>query len=217
MPENESNDPPRPTPTVELLQAARSGDRTAVEALFVRLLPRVRGLAALRMGNGLVDLADRDDVVQESLLAALTNVGAFAPRHEGSLVCWLTRIVHSRVEHALRAGRAGKRGGGAVVRRADLGSSTLAELPVAAPGRSPSEEVGARQLDERLERALLGLAAKERQTVYCRLVLDMEFADVAAELGLANGDSARALFHKALVKLRERLGDGGALLADGPG
>jgi hypothetical protein len=49
-----------------------------------------------------------------------------------------------------------------------------------------------------------------RATVYCRLVLEMGFDEIASELDLAGADSARALLHKGLVRLRDRLG------ADGP-
>ena len=44
-----------------------------------------------------------------------------------------------------------------------------------------------------------------RQVVYCRLVLDMDHHEIAAELALASADSARALFHKALGRLRTQL------------
>jgi RNA polymerase sigma factor (sigma-70 family) len=194
--------------TVELLDRARAGDGEAIGELFGRYAPRVRGLVAVRMGRALVDLHDCDDIVQEALLVALRKLDQFHGG-DGSLVCWLAAIVESRVQDARRSAQAQKRGSGLVQRRADLGVTTLSGLPVAAAGPSPSQAAAAGELDGRLERALLGLDTTSRQVVYCRLVLDMEHAAIAEALALASADSARALFHKAVARLRGRL-DGGA-------
>jgi RNA polymerase sigma factor (sigma-70 family) len=94
------------------------------------------------------------------------------------------------------------------VRRADLGVTTIAGLAGADRAASPSQAAGAAELDAQLERALLALGTPQRQIVYCRLVLEMGFAEIAADLGIASADSARALFHKAMAKLRERLDAG---------
>lgn len=213
MPRADADPPPPdasavPVQTVELLGRARHGDAEATSELWRRYGARVRGLAAVRMGRALVDLNDTEDIVQETMLTALQKLDQFRGG-EGSLVCWLATIVESHVQDAQRSARAHKRGGGLVQRRADLGVTTLSGLGVADAGASPSQVVAAGELDGRLERALLGLDATLRQVVYCRLVLDMEHAEIAAVLGLAGGDSARALFHKAVARLRERL-DGGA-------
>jgi RNA polymerase sigma-70 factor (ECF subfamily) len=196
-----------PLPTVELLARARAGDGGAIGELCTRYGPRVRGLAAVRLGRSLVDLHDCEDIVQETLLTALQRLDRFRGG-EGSLVCWLATIVETHVHDARRSARAVERGGGAVQRRADLGVTTLAGLAPAAADPSPSHAAAAGELDGRLERALLGLDATARQVVYCRLVLDMDHAEIAAVLGLASGDSARALFHKAVARLRERLDAG---------
>ncbi|HEX6812355.1 MAG TPA: sigma-70 family RNA polymerase sigma factor [Planctomycetota bacterium] len=209
----DADPPPRvdgalPLQTVELLDRVRAGNGDAIGELFRRYGPRVRGLAAVRMGRSLVDMHDCDDVVQETMLAALRKLDQFRGG-EGSLVCWLATIVETHVQNAQRSARTHKRGGGLVQRRADLGVTTISNLGAADAGASPSQVAAAGELDGRLERALLGLDASLRQIVYCRLVLDMGHAEIAAVLGLASGDSARALFHKAVVRLRERL-DGGA-------
>ncbi|MCA8955657.1 MAG: sigma-70 family RNA polymerase sigma factor [Planctomycetes bacterium] len=194
-----------PLQTMELLQRVRGGDRGAVSVLYARYLPRVRGLVAVRMGQALVDILDREDVVQESMLEALSGIRDFEPRHEGSFICWLARVCESRLRDAGRAARAEKRGGGRVLRRADLGVTTLADHAPASAGPSPSAELAGAELDGALERALLELSGSYRQVVYCRLVLDMNHREIAAELGLGSADSARALFHKAVAKLRQRL------------
>src|SRR5262249_30072960 len=146
---------PLPEQTVELLRRVRGGDRAATEELCARLWPRVRGLAAVRMGRSLVDFVDRDDIVQEAMLAALERIDRFEPRSEGGLVAWLAAIVHSRVADAHRAANTDKRGGGGVAtRRSDLGITTLSRLPVADGATSPSGQLTAGEFDPAIERAL---------------------------------------------------------------
>ncbi len=197
--------PSLPEQTVELLQRARRGDQDAMATIYTRYAPRVRGLVALRMGYSLIDFLDRDDIVQDSLLDALSKIDDFESRSEGGFICWLARFVESRVKKAWRAARAKKRGGGRVQRRADLGVTTLADQ--AGPGAepSPSQQLAAREFDDPLERALLAIGDPYRQVVYCRLMLEMSHAEIAAELELASADSARAIFHKAVARLRARL------------
>lgn len=200
---------PRPLdpPTLSLIARARSGDRDAAAELCERYAPRVRGLAALRLGSTLVDMWDCEDVVQETLLAAMRGLDGFRPGSDGRFVAWLASIVESRIQDARRSGRARKRGGGAVQRRADLGITTLSSLVGGDPARSPSDVAASAEIDGRLERALLALGSPMREVVYHKLVLEMEHDEIAAELGLASADSSRALMHKALARLRERLDD----------
>jgi RNA polymerase sigma-70 factor, ECF subfamily len=206
IPVSLEDDTTLPMQTAELLCRARSGDGVAVNELLTRYVPRVRGLVAMRMGQTLVDLVEQDDLVQEALMTAYDGLGRFESRSEGGFICWLATIVQSRVENARRAARADKRGGGAVRRSSDLGDSTIRGLPPA-NGPSPSEAVMACERDPVLERALLTLPDKQRQIVYCRLVLEMSFAEIAVALAVDNVDSVRAQFHKATAQLRDRLGD----------
>jgi len=194
--------------TFELLRRARGGDGGACTEIYQRFAPRVRGLAALHLGRTLHDLVDCDDILQQAMATAFERLDQFANRSEGAFVCWLAAIVESQVKNAARAAHAEKRGGGHVVRRADLGVTTIAGLAGADRAASPSQAAGAAELDAQLERALLALGTPQRQIVYCRLVLEMGFAEIAADLGIASADSARALFHKAMAKLRERLDAG---------
>ena len=205
-----STDPSSSVPheTIELLRRARGGDGAAAGDLFARYAPRVRGLVAVRMGRSLLDLVDSDDIVQEALAIAFQKLDQFEPHSEGSFICWLAAIAESRVTNAYRAQQTEKRGGGQVQRRADLGMTTLSAVGGADPGPSPSQAFAQGELDPGLERALLGLGDPLRQIVYCKLVLDMEHGEIAEQLGLASADSARAMFHKALARLRQRLEPG---------
>ncbi|MCU0867690.1 MAG: hypothetical protein MUC36_28230 [Planctomycetes bacterium] len=70
-------------------------------------------------------------------------------------------IVESQVQDAARAAGTDKRGSGIVVRRADLGLTTLANVAPADRGPSPRQVAGHGELDARLERALFHKALAE--------------------------------------------------------
>lgn len=190
----------------DLIERLRAGDRGAASQFCRQFDRRIRGLVAVRLGRPLLDLCDRDDIVQETLLEALARLPAYTHHSTGALVHWLGTLVESRIRGTARRARAEKRGGGRVVRGADLGDTAARELAAAGAGPSPSAALRAEELDPTLERALLALGQPRREIVYSRLVLEMEFAEIAASLGLPNVDSVRAQFHQAVRELRRRLG-----------
>ena len=198
---------PQPSPTRHLVQQAQAGDQEAFAQLYRRFAPRVRGLVALRMGRVLADFVDAEDLVQETLAEAFTRLERFrADDADGSFACWLARLVERRVQDHWRARGAKKRGAGRVVRMADLRTTARERAVASAPEPSPSRELQQREMARQIEAALLTLGERHRVAVYCRLVLGMEFAAIAQEMGLKNAATACALFHKATVRLASRLG-----------
>jgi RNA polymerase sigma-70 factor (ECF subfamily) len=191
--------------TRELVAQAQAGDRSATDALFHRYYPVVLRVVALRMGEPLRDALDREDLVQEALLQAFQGLERFEPRSEGSFRSWLATIVVRRVQEAWRARGARKRGEGRERPFADQGSSLLTAslLPGVAP--TPSADAAARELEERIEAALLELPERERRAVELRRLCGVEYDEVAAELGLPSEGAARALVARALTRLAERL------------
>jgi RNA polymerase sigma factor (sigma-70 family) len=195
-------------PSTELLLAsARAGDDDAFTSLHARFAPRVRGLVALRMGRTLADFVAVEDIVQETLAEAFLRLDRFpAGTAQGEFVCWLARLAERRVRGAWRARAALKRGAGRVSRMGDL--RTTEQRAAEPSGRDPSPSRVLRDVEAgaQLEAALLRLGARYRVVVYCRLVLEMEFAAIAAAMGLKNPATACALFHKATTRLAQRLG-----------
>jgi len=53
------------------VRAAQKGDAAAIDGLFARYLPRVRRMVASRMRMPVSELAEVEDVVQETMLDAL--------------------------------------------------------------------------------------------------------------------------------------------------
>jgi RNA polymerase sigma-70 factor (ECF subfamily) len=194
-------------PTRLLIERARGGDQEAFADLHRRFAPRVRGMVALRLGKPLTDFVDADDLVQETLAEAFTRLDRFrSDQQDGGFACWLARLVERRVRDQWRARGAQKRGGGNVSRLGDLRTTARARAEPAAGDPSPSAALAQRELVRGVEAALLGLSERYRVVVYCRLILDMEFAAIAQEMNLRNAATACALFHKATARLAARLG-----------
>lgn len=79
-----------------LVTAARAGERWASEALFQRHAPMVNGLAYRLLGRD----AEVDDVVQESFVQALGNLGAL--KEPQAFAAWIGSIVVRTVSKLLR-------------------------------------------------------------------------------------------------------------------
>ena len=75
--------------TLELVGAAQKGDRSALEALFERYLPRVRQIVAVRMGRRLNQVVEFDDIAQDVLLKVFQGLDRFEQKSEGSFRNWL--------------------------------------------------------------------------------------------------------------------------------
>lgn len=80
----------------ELLDAIRKGERAAMRRLYNRY-------SKYAMAIGLRYIPNRDDmrdVLQDSFVKIITNIGHFDYRGEGSLKSWVSRIVANRaIDH----------------------------------------------------------------------------------------------------------------------
>jgi RNA polymerase sigma factor (sigma-70 family) len=201
--------------TVRLVAFAQAGDREAVEQLFRRFAPRVARIAALRFGWTMDEFEDYEDIAQDALLKAFKGLGGFDPRKQGSSLGafrnWLSCCVETAIKDHFRRKGALKRPSGP--RLADLGSEALSTTIFAGREPSPSGFAMGREMEERIERALMGLKKRYRDVIILRQLCDMPYEEIARELGFASEGSVRLVLHRALRKLEEALVRPGA--ADG--
>ena len=120
--------------TIHLVGAAQDGDRSAMERLFTRYLPRVRQIVALRMGRRLGRFMETDDIAQEALLKAFNGLDRFEHKSEGSFRNWLARCVECEIKDQVRKVDAKKRGAGKVYRFGDCSSDILVSSIFAGSG-----------------------------------------------------------------------------------
>ncbi|MCA8956947.1 MAG: sigma-70 family RNA polymerase sigma factor [Planctomycetes bacterium] len=197
---------PRLEQTALLLSGAQAGDPGAAEELFRRYLPRVRRIVAARMGSRLAELVELDDILQETFLDACRSPSGWRGCTLGSFYNWLARSVENNIADQWRRARAAKRGSMRVRHFADLGATTHREAAFAGGGETPSRVLGNRELDARLERALLLLRDEFREVVILRILCEMSFEEIAAELQ-ASEPTVRQWLSRALRQMRMTLGD----------
>ena len=174
--------------TAVLLIRARHGDLKAREALASRYLPALRRFAHGRLPARARDLAETDDLVQNTVVRALNHLDRFEPRREGAFLAYLRQILVNQIRDEAR--RASSR-----PVRAELSE----DLPAA--GLSPLEEAIGRDDVELYEAALAKLAPPQREAIVLRVELGFSYDEVARSLGRQSPNAARMLIARAMVRL----------------
>jgi len=136
-------------PTIELVLKARNGDRTAVEALLQRCLPKLRRWAHGRLPAHAREALDTGDLVQEAALHMLQRVDDFEPHHVGAMQAYLRLSVINRIRDEIR--RVGRR---------PVAVELVEEPPADAP--SPLEVTLQNESYDRYRTALERLASRPR-------------------------------------------------------
>jgi RNA polymerase sigma-70 factor (ECF subfamily) len=161
---------------IDLVEAARAGDRDAFRALVEPSLPAALGMAQIVTGSH----ADAADAVQDALLSAWRGLDGL--REPAAFGAWFRR-------HVVRAARRMARRRGRVV-----------ELDVVP---EPADD-GAleRELEHRaLGRAFRRLEPKDRLLLTLHHFWRLPIAETAAHLGIPEG-TVKSRVHHAMARLR---------------
>jgi RNA polymerase sigma-70 factor (ECF subfamily) len=181
-----------PESTFHLLDRARLGDQEALEQLFSRYLKPLQRWAKGRLPGWARDLADTDDLVQDTLVQTFKKIDGFEPRRVGALQAYLRQAVLNRIRDELRRKR----------RRPEMTELDGLEVDRAA---SPVEEAIGREAVDRYEHALTRLRPEEREAIIARIELGYSYEELAEALGKPSPDAARKAAERALVRLAEEM------------
>ena len=188
-----SNDGSQLHSSLTLLERARAGDRAALDSLIARYLPRLQRWASGRLPRWARDMADTQDLVQESLFQTFKRIERFEPRGEGALLAYLRQAILNRVREELR--RAKRR-----PPRSELDSEAEDHA------RSPLEEAIGQEALERYERALARLRPEDRELVVARIELGYTNQEIAEILDKPTPNAARMAAERAIVRLAKEMG-----------
>jgi RNA polymerase sigma-70 factor (ECF subfamily) len=188
-----------------LIQAARSGDRAALEAFLEAQQTRV-----LRFGLKMCrDPEDARDVAQETLIAAARTIAGF--RGASAPSTWLYTIARS---FCIKKRRRRRFAPAALV---SLEGEARREAS-AVPDRlaQPEQEVERRRLSAALDAAIAALDPRYREILILRDAEGLSASEVALVVGLSV-EAVKSRLHRARVQVRERLAPLlGRLPAPGP-
>jgi RNA polymerase sigma factor (sigma-70 family) len=181
-----------PETTVELLKRIRAGDDAARERLVARCLPPLRRWARGRLPSYARDMLDTEDLVQESVIAALRRIEGFEARREGALQAYLRQALANRIKDVIR-----------YKRRRPLQT----ELPedAADQGESPLDQVIGLENTERYEAAMLRLRDTDREAIIARVELRYSYQELAVALGKPSADAARVAVARAVYRLAREI------------
>jgi RNA polymerase sigma-70 factor (ECF subfamily) len=178
--------------TFTLIDRARAGDSEALERLFARHRKPLQRWASGRLPKWARDIADTEDLVQETLLQTFKRIGNFEPRGVGALQAYLRQAVLNRIREELR-----RKG-----RRPD--QTDLDDIEVDG-AKSPLEEAIGLEGVERYEQALTRLKTEEREAIIARVEMGYTYEELAEKLGKPTPDAARKAAQRALVRLAEEI------------
>lgn len=174
----------------ELVARAQSGDRWARSALLARHVPQV----AQTVARLLASKADAEDVLQDALVEALTELGSL--REGRAFRVWLMRIAVGKVHRVYRKNRLLRRLG---LHQPDL-DATLAALATGDP-----EDRAELFL---LDRALATLPTEERVAWMLRHVEELPLDEVADACGCSLATAKRRVARaEARIAARDTRGD----------
>ena len=175
-----------------LLERARAGDAAALDVLIARYLPRLRRWASGRLPRWARDVADTQDLVQETVIQTFKRIDSFENRGEGALQAYLRQGVLNRIRDEFR--RAARR-----PPPLELDARQIDE------GTSPLEAAIGRQAVERYERGLAQLRPEDREAIIARVEMGCTNEEIAAALGKPSANAARMAVERALVRLAEQM------------
>jgi RNA polymerase sigma-70 factor (ECF subfamily) len=177
-----------PDTTIQLIERAQQGDPAALDRLFARHLRPLQRFARGRLPRWARDVADTDDLVQDTLLRTFTRLGSFEPRQTGALQAYLRQAVVNRLRDEIR-------------RKRRAPESTDVDTEMLPAEGSPLEEAIGREAVEAYEQALTRLKPEEREAVIGRVELGCSYEELAESLGKPTAEAARKAAQRALVRL----------------
>lgn len=197
-------------PNQELLAAAITGDRAAIQQLLVAHHDRLAAAVAAKVPADLRSVLSADDVCQEAYVAVFQRVTSFQPHSERAFQRWLATIADRKLIDAIRMLRAAKRGSGRRVEAAgaDGGASSVVDLldMVAVHERTPSRSAAHRELVAKVQDALDALKDDYRDALRLHYIESLTVAETARRMGRTDG-AVLMLCNRGLRRLAELIGD----------
>jgi RNA polymerase sigma factor (sigma-70 family) len=190
-PRSASEDAPA-TASLILLERVRAGDTAALNRLLDRYLPKLSRWASGRLPQWARDLSDTDDLVQDTLIRSVANLGHFEARGEGALQAYLRGAVLNRIRDEIRR-----------LRRTPIKGEL--DSAIAAKGESPLESAIGAETMAKYDRALERLEPETREAVIARIEMGCSYAEIADLMDKPSADAARMTVSRALLRLAEEM------------
>src|SRR6266498_4731319 len=169
-----------------LVERAQSGDRNALEELYLIHFDRIYSYLHMSVGNR----HDAEDLTTQTFLKMLESIGRFRWQ-SAPFSAWLFRIAHNLAMDHFRARRRWQ---------------PEEEVPEPAGSEEPSAELQAMQSIGRqsMLELIQDLSPEQQQVLTLKFVFNFANADVATILEKTEG-AIKSLQHRALASLQKQI------------
>lgn len=183
---------------IDLVTAARAGDRAALEELLARHYDRIRAVCCRIAG----DTRDGEDATQETLLRVVRALEGFDAR--SSFGTWVYRIATNAALDEVRRRQ-----------RRPLSTAPTADMAESTDGSSglsnredPQSSAAMDRVEERMlvQAALAALSEDHRTVIVLRDVAGLDYSQIADALGIAEG-TVKSRIARARTELAAPIGN----------
>ena len=194
----------------ELVVQALGGDEIALERLLLASYDQLSRRLARKLPATLRGSISEEDILQQAFISAFQNLDTFKPQGEHAFYRWLCTIAEHRLQDAIKAHRALKRGGGQVAGQGiqpgfEESVQQMIELLVS-PKHSPSHSVARHEATGAMERCLSDLKDEYRQALDLRYRQGLPVAEIALVMD-KTPSAVHNLCHRGLRELYAAMGE----------
>ncbi|MCA9190150.1 MAG: sigma-70 family RNA polymerase sigma factor [Planctomycetales bacterium] len=192
----------------QMIALARTGSQDALGQLLEFYRSYLRLIASLQISEKLQAKVSPSDLIQATFLQAGKGFAEFQGHSEGELMAWLRKILASQLAMEVRRYATDRRN--IQLERqmhVEVDQSSVLLNFLAARGTTPSQSVMRRERAVLLADALDKLPRDYRDIIVQRHLKGLSFADIA-QLTNRSVDSVKSAWRRAILKLRESLGNG---------
>jgi RNA polymerase sigma-70 factor (ECF subfamily) len=175
----------------DLVEAFQGGDTAVFDILVQRWDRKIQGAIYRFVGAS----EDARDLCQEAFLRAYRGLRTF--KKDARFSSWLYQIALNVCRDRLR-----RRRGRTVVSLDELDEN--GQEAAVLPGPSPLELAEARDISDRVARAVASLADEQREVIVLKEYEGLTFAEIAEVLGVPLS-TVKTRLYRGLVQLRQRL------------
>ena len=192
-----------------LISRAVAGEQAALEELMLTYYDRLSRRIARKLPASLRAAVNEEDILQQTFTEVFQRIRSFQPRGKWAFYRWMITIAEHRLQDAVKAQQAAKRGGGqAWQERRTMGESEsmdeLIELLVT-PEHSPRHSAARHEAVAAVQVGLASLTEDHREAIQLRHIQGLPL-DEAAKAMNKTPRAVRHLCERGLAELRVILG-----------
>lgn len=186
----------------ELLQAARAGDRDALNRIISECRDYLLLVANQELDQELQGKMGASDLVQQTIAEVPAHLQQFCGNSRDEFLGWLRQALHNDLRDARRRYKSSQRRD--VSRERGLEDSAGVQRSLPDPVVTPASQAILNEQSQILNDAMAQLPPIQQQIIQLRNWSQLSFVEIAEQLNLSP-DAARKSWYRAIVKLQELL------------